>query len=156
MSSPTGDGTFSACRSAKRYYTVMLTPRKDPLDSPAIASDLEDLIDDALETPLELEVTNDTASSPSHGSTRHGSIRHGSTRPTSVSTHSDEPPRKKRKVVGVPLSSGKPVERIEAVPMPHMLYPKSCYEGYEINDICEPEGFVLQKILVSLLDCDET
>lgn len=40
--------------------------------------------------------------------------------------------------------------------MPHMLYPKSCYEGYEINDICEPEAFVLQKILASSLDCGET
>lgn len=136
---------------AKRHCIVMLTLKKDPPDSPVTSSDLEDFIDNAPETPLELEVTNDTASSRSHESTRHGS-----TRPTSVSNHSDEPPRKKRKVVGVPLSSGKPVERIEAVPMPHMLYPKSCYEGYEINDICELEGFVLQKILASLLDCDET
>lgn len=134
---------------------------KSPLGSPGISSDLEDFIDGSFETPLELEVPNDTASSRSHestqhGSTRHGSTRHGSTRPTSVSYHSDEPPRKKRRVVGVPLSSGKPVERIAAVPMPHMLYPKSCYEGYEINDICEPEGFVLQKILASSLDCAQT
>lgn len=112
---------------------------------------MEDIIDDSLEPPLELEVTNDTASIRSRES-----ITHGSTRPTSVSNHSDEPPRKKRRVVGVPLSSGKLVERIAAVPMPHMLYPKSCYEGYEINDICEPEGIVLQKILASLLHCDET
>lgn len=112
---------------------------------------MEVTIDDSLEPPLELEVTNDTASSRSHES-----ITHGSTRPTSVSNHSDEPPRKKRRVVGVPVSSGKPVERIAAVPMPHMLYPKSCYEGYEINDICEPEGIVLQKILASSLHCDET
>lgn len=135
----------------KRSYTAMLTSRKGPPEVPAIASDLEDFIDDSLEPPLELEVTNDTASSRSHESTPHGS-----TRPTSVSIHSDEPPRKKRKVVGVPISSGKPVERIEAVPMPHMLYPKSCYEGYEINDICEPEGIVLQKILASSLDYDKT
>lgn len=124
---------------------------KSALDSPEIPSDFEDFIDDSLETPLELEVPNDTASSRSHESTQHGS-----TRPTSVSTHSDEPPRKKRRVVGLPLSSGKQVERIAAVPMPHMLYPKSCYDGYEINDICEPEGFVLQKILASLLDRDQT
>lgn len=136
---------------AKRSYTAVLTSCTGPLESPPIASNLEDFIDDSLEPALELEVTNDTASSPSHES-----IQHGSTRPTSVSNHSDEPPRKKRKVIGVPLSSGKPVERIEAVPMPHMLYPKSCYEGYEINDICEPEGIVLQRILVSSLDCDET
>lgn len=124
---------------------------KSALDSAEIFSDFEDFIEDSLETPLELEVPNDTASSRSHESTQHGS-----TRPTSVSNHSDEPPRKKRRVVGVPLSSGKQVERIAAVPMPHMLYPKSCYEGYEINDICEPEGFVLQKILASSLDRGQT
>lgn len=128
---------------------------KSALDSAEISSDFEDFIEDSLETPLEtpleLEVPNDTASSRSHESTQHGS-----TRPTSVSNHSDEPPRKKRRVVGVPLSSGKQVERIAAVPMPHMLYPKSCYEGYEINDICEPEGFVLQKILASSLDRGQT
>lgn len=124
---------------------------KSALDSAEISSDFEDFIEDSLEAPLELEVPNDTASSRSHESTPHGS-----TRPTSVSNHSDEPPRKKRRVVGVPLSSGKQVERIAAVPMPHMLYPKSCYEGYEINDICEPEGFVLQKILASSLDRGQT
>ena len=129
----------------------MLTPWKDPLDSSVISSDLEDFIVDLLEPRLELEVTNDTASSRSRGSTRHGS-----TRPTSVSNNSDEPPRKKRKVVRVPPSSGKRIERIAAVPMPHMLYPKSCYDSYEINDICEPEGFVLQKILASSLGCGET